>query len=408
MYFRPGEGIEDTAPQDKIADMTTTDDLKKRYRHALLRPLAKRKISPANRRHLEQAIVVMEREVIAGVIAPKLAERSRVIKESIGKGAWKEPAYARSMIELAEALLHSNRISDQEYVFIASSTSEAIHEERQFAGGYPELLDLDRKMDAIRQSHNLAPDEYWPIGRAPRKYRDLEAQYEQATDLRFVQTLKELGATALADLFMSDRKEFDRRRERGRRSMNHKNETSAALADAIVRYEQEARIAASSRAYACAVIMLGAAVEGLLLMRCLRSKKKSSEIASKLPKQQRPRDTNSPFRWTFEALIETCLAAGWLPKVKTSSIEINPQALAHSIREMRNRIHPGRVALDYPWIEFSERNFAHAELIYATLFATLSLGKYRRDIEEAVNSMSADIAHEDGFRKLAPYIDMNN
>jgi len=408
VYFRPSEGIEEVVPRDKIAVMTTTDDLKKRYRQTLLRPLAKRKVSPANRRHLERAIVMMEREVIADVLAPKLAERNRAINKSIGKGAWKEPAYARSMIELADALLHSNRISDQEYVFIASSTSEAIHEERQFAGVYPELLDLDRKMDAIRQSHNLAPDEYWPIGRGPRKYRDLEAQYKQATDSRFVQTLKELGATALADLFMSDRKEFDRRRERGRRSMNHKNETSAALADVIVRYEQEARIAASSGAYACAVTMLGAAVEGLLLMRCLRSKKKSSEIASRLPRQQRPRDTSSPLKWTFETLIETCLAAGWLPKVETSSIEIYPEALAHSLRDMRNRIHPGRVALDHPWIELSERNFAHAEVIYSTLFATLSLGTYRRVIEDAVDSMSVDIAHEDGFRKLAPYIDMSD
>jgi hypothetical protein len=93
----------------------------------------------------------------------------------------------------------------------------------------------------------------------------------------------------------------------------HKDELALVLKDVIVRYEEDARRAASARSYSAAITLLGAGMEGVLLLRCLRSKKKALGVATALPKRRRPRFTDDPRTWSFQTLIDVCLAAGWLP-----------------------------------------------------------------------------------------------
>src|SRR6185436_19402096 len=104
--------------------------------------------------------------------------------------------------------------------------------------------------------------------------------------------------------------------------------------------EADARRAAAIGAYAAAVSLLGAGLEGLLLLRCLRSKKKAIRVAKSLPKADRPGKPTEPTTWRFDQLIDVCLKAGWLPRVNTNVAVYESGGLAHLLRDMRNHVHP--------------------------------------------------------------------
>jgi hypothetical protein len=159
----------------------------------------------------------------------------------------------------------------------------------------------------------------------------------------------------------------------------HKDEITSALKDIVVRYEEDAHRAASAKAYSAAITLLGAGLEGLLLLRCLRSKQKSLRVARALPKQQRPRFPDDPTKWSFETLIDTCLAAGWLPPVSTSVAQYNPAGLAHILRLMRNYVHPGRHARERPWSVADKDDYKDAEAIYVTLMSRIVSGSSRAE-----------------------------
>jgi hypothetical protein len=145
-----------------------------------------------------------------------------------------------------------------------------------------------------------------------------------------------------------------------------------AIRDVVLRYEQDARRAASAKAYSAAVTSLGAGVEGLLLLRCLRSKAKAARVAERLPKRLRPRFTDDPTTWTFESLIEVSLRAEWLLPVETSVAQYSSVGLAHLLRRMRNHVHPGKQARERPWCETDERDYQDADAIYVVLLFTLA------------------------------------
>ena len=203
------------------------------------------------------------------------------------------------------------------------------------------------------------------------RYDALDTQYSAAIASRFIAALREFGLDDLADLRESDREEFDRLRERGRRYLFHKGEHIRVLKDIVLRHEEEASRAASAKAFTAGVILIGAALEGLLLIRCLRSEKKAIRTASMLPKRHRPHHSDDPIKWKFETLINTCLSAGWLPRISTEYAQYAPAALADILRNMRNLVHPGRCVRESPWLETDERDYKDAEAIYVTLRSKL-------------------------------------
>lgn len=180
--------------------------------------------------------------------------------------------------------------------------------------------------------------------------------------------------------------EFERLRERGRRYVYHSGEQIPAVRDIVIRYEADAHVAASAGVHSAGVILLGAAIEGLLLLRCLRSEQKSYRVASGLPRRLRPRFAKDPMTWTFETLIEVCFAAGWLPAVTTTEAKYYSAGLAHILRHMRNHVHPGKRARNKPWIEIDEREYDDAAAIYRLLLSSLgeSRGMSKTKTEEAV------------------------
>jgi hypothetical protein len=353
-----------------------TSPMKKNIDHHLLRPLDRRRTLTADRKAILRALEQLDDKTLGSAVLPSISKVVENARLSDSQGFWKDPAYARKQVVLAEALYKSRRISRSEYVLFASSPVETINEERWLDGRFnDELREITLELEAIDKESGLLPDQYWPKGQAPDEFRSrynaLHGQYDAVIEQHFTVALREFGLDDLADLRERSTDEFDRLRERGRRSLHHKGEDIPALKDIVVRYEEEASRAALVTTYAAGVILLGAALEGLLLIRCLRSKRKAIRIASALPRKQRPQFPDDPTRWRFETLIATCLSAGWLPRISTEYALYAPEGLADVLRNMRNFVHPGRCVREKPWSETDEREYKDAEAIYVSLRSKL-------------------------------------
>ena len=106
----------------------------------------------------------------------------------------------------------------------------------------------------------------------------------------------------------------------------------------IVRYHREAEKCASVRAYYAACIMIGAALEAMLLQICEVFEDEVAEAVLKLARKLK----RSIERWGLGDLIGVAVAFGWLPTRRgIASAEPGIGELAHLIQRLRNLSHPG-------------------------------------------------------------------
>lgn len=342
----------------------------------LLSPLDRRKTLIANQKSISRALERLDARAFGTAALPIAAESAKSSRKDLGKGFYRQPVHVRKQVSLSKALYLSRRVSRPQYVCFASMAVEMLNEERWLNGQFGnELHEIEQQISTLDQESGLLPDQYWPKGQAPKEFQNrydaLETQYSAVIECHFIAALREFGLDDLADLRESNKEEFDRLRERGRRSLFHKSEHVQVLKDIVIRHEEEAFRAASAKAYTAGVILIGAALEGLLLIRCLRSKSKAIRTAGTLPRRRRPYSPDDPSKWTFETLIGVCLSAGWLPRISTEYVQYAPDALADILREMRNLVHPGRFVRERPWLETDERDYKDAEAIYVTLRSKL-------------------------------------
>lgn len=350
-----------------------------KVRYALLKPLARRRPNTADQKAVIQALERLDNYALGVELLSQLREVIKTAKQDKRSGRWKDPDYVKKSVALAHALYMARRCSKEEYVFFAAFPVENLFDSRLSDGVFNgELGPINQAIDKIREERGLGPDEYWKVGEGPKDYQKLNDQWEAIYNKHFMETFREFGLNDLAELIEKKPTEFKRLRERGRRSLSHRDEIELAIRDIVVRFERDSRRAAEAKAYSAAVTSLGAALEGLLLLRCLRSKHKALRVAKKLPRKKRPRFLEDFTTWTFDNLIEVCLAAEWLPSVSTSYAEYNSAGLAHLLRAMRNYIHPGRHVKEKPWLEIDERDYNDAHAIYVILLSKIGGGKRQK------------------------------
>jgi hypothetical protein len=129
------------------------------------------------------------------------------------------------------------------------------------------------------------------------------------------------------------RKSSYQRKKRGPLS----DETFRLLSKIAVRYEREAEKCASVRAYYAACIMIGGALEAILLQMCDLFEHEVSEVIPTLPRK--PKGTIE--HWSLDDLIQIAVAVGWLPLHRGPDLaEPGIGELAHLLRRLRNLSHP--------------------------------------------------------------------
>jgi hypothetical protein len=348
-------------------------------RRRRLKPLVRRSLRVVDREALKKALSRLDDRALGVGALIELRDVLFSPGSKKDKRIWSDPVRIAESVVRAKVLYASRRTSTQEYVFFAAHPVESLCERRWMDGQYDkDLAPISQAMRAVEQQHGVEPVEYWPRGEEPTESARLNRQYEAVLDAKLVEALREFELDDLADLKERTSAEFERLRERGRRSVFHRDEYAPAIRDVVIRYEKDARRAAAVGAYSAAINSLGAGVEGLLILRCLRSSHRAGRISQKLHQRLRPRSPNDPKTWTFETLIEVCLKAGWLPPVETSVAQYDAAGLAHQLRRMRKHVHPGRHARERPWSETDEREYQDADSIYVILLSVL--GKARGSI----------------------------
>ena len=277
-----------------------------------------------------------------------------------GESAGKDAEVARRDVELARALFRARRFSWTEYVFYASVWCEGVHDGRHMDGVYaPVLAPLSRAIEVAEQAK--------PFDEAI--CASLNREYDRVIDEAFGDVCIELGAADIAELWRARRAEYDELRERGRRFVHHSDEYDRALRDLVAETSASAERSAAGGEFRAAVTLLGASLEGLLLQRCRRSARQARRVAAGLPRRMRNRAASPIEKWSFEILIEVCDRAGWLPTITSEAGALSPAGMAHSVREMRNWIHPGRESRDRPWKGVFGPDYQVAHALF-TLVAT--------------------------------------
>lgn len=79
----------------------------------------------------------------------------------------------------------------------------------------PELMRLVEEMTAIERAHGLRKDQLWPTDEAPEEWRALDEAWGRRADAIVEQAWRDRGHADLADLHAQNRKEFDRRSDKG-------------------------------------------------------------------------------------------------------------------------------------------------------------------------------------------------
>jgi hypothetical protein len=342
----------------------------KTVRKHLLKPLQRRPRHAFSGPALAAALEHLDERAAGELVLSETLKSMPKRGEGKPKESWKDPVAARRWIDFTKAMLKARRISHQEYCFYALYRVEGINDSRIMDGTYEfELGPIASAIDAIEKKYAQSTND--TLSNLDHEHRTLNRQYESVMDELLCDALVEFDLGDLVALKRNNPAELDRLRERGRRSVFHKDELKDALQDVVQRYEQDARRASGVGAYTAAITLLGAGLEGLLLLRCIKSKGKARRIAAVLPRKARPRNCNDLSSWRFETLIETCLAAGWLPPLASEVARYNPAGMAHSLRKMRNFVHPGKRATERPWIEAEQSDWKDAESIYLTLLSTV-------------------------------------
>lgn len=348
-------------------------------RTRLLTPLVRRSTGLSAEAQLRKLLGEFELRARVDDFIPELASELRraLEKKEPATGGYRD--LAATKIRLAAALYLGRRISLAEYVFTVAHAVDSAHELSQ---SNERLNEISAEMERIERAHGLAKDEYWPIDEAPEEYRQLNRLWEEVSASQRQKAFDELEGREAAAILRRDPNEFDRLRERGRRAYFEREQLPEILVDTVIRYEREASAAASAGAYTAAITMIGAALEGMLLLKCLKSPKKLSSVLAALPTKERPNKPGSPERWTLDELIIVCHAAGWLPEIHAKSLVIHPAGLAQRLRGIRNHVHPGKVSKERPWIAAEARDYEEANNFYKTLYARVFRGRLLKTIAE--------------------------
>jgi hypothetical protein len=115
-------------------------------------------------------------------------------------------------LEVYQAIRDSGIIPENAGFYLVSLPVDEISERHAEIA----LVDLETRLRAIEAAHGLGEDESWETGEAPDEYDDILEQYEQASDEIFAGLLLAHGEEEIAELFRTDRAEYDRRHDEGR------------------------------------------------------------------------------------------------------------------------------------------------------------------------------------------------
>jgi len=145
------------------------------------------------------------------------------------------------------------------------------------------------------------------------------------------------------------------------------------LLELLDRYKQEAEKSAGAGAYLAGCVMLGAALEGSLLVmsECYRDEIERSISA---PRDKRGK-VKSPYSWHLWQLLDVAGELNWLPARLSPNEDIEFEEALNKgdigdfvelVREIRNLVHPGKYVREWPGTTITEEHFEDCYALFGT------------------------------------------
>jgi hypothetical protein len=148
-------------------------------------------------------------------------------------------------------------------------------------------------------------------------------------------------------------------------------------------YIDEAEKCYESKAYFAGCVMLGSALEAILLIMVSQYPEEINKLKT-FPKRRGK--TTAPINWSLSDLLHIAAELKWLPcKLKRTDDYSSPEQGAidddaRIIQEIRNIVHPGKYLRSYPALEITEQHFSHAFQILEVIINRLHVKLTEKDI----------------------------
>lgn len=257
-------------------------------------------------------------------------------------------AHVRKWLEVIDAAHHAGRLQDPILRYLRVWQVDrllfhrGVHQEDD-----PEFAereqDLDERKNRVRALHGLPEWRWWPPGTGLAEAEELTQEDLALHDQRLTKVLREFGLEGEAENLEKDPKEFHRELELGRRAARGEL-SDEEIADVLrEQYLSEAHASAVMGAYQAAAAMVGAAMEAVLLARCLRSASTIAEVVAQIDPRERPKRLD-PRAWTFANMCRVADTAGWLPDFRANEVDfvLTGDSLINLVKDLRNMLHPAR------------------------------------------------------------------
>ena len=138
------------------------------------------------------------------------------------------------------------------------------------------------------------------------------------------------------------------------------------LNELIAEIEKEIEKCESARAYLAGCILIGAALESLLLAVVDIYPDEVKNAIAEINKQEKKKIKFKPLSWGLGLLIEIAIKCNWFPYKGTQGPEEGEIGdwLTKYVKELRDFVHPGRVLRYYIDISIRKEHFESARHLY--------------------------------------------
>ena len=148
----------------------------------------------------------------------------------------------------------------------------------------------------------------------------------------------------------------------------------------VTRYHTEAQICAEAGAYLAACVMLGAAIEGALVSMAEAEELRPDVERASSAVRDKKGVLVPPDEWSFGQLLALARELEWLPANLLPDEDIDlDEALERGdvgdfveyVREVRNLVHPGKYAREYPDVSIGDDHYADCYTVFELVVESL-------------------------------------
>jgi hypothetical protein len=229
------------------------------------------------------------------------------------------------------------------------------HENLWSEGKYEEELSpINKEIDAILKKHALNS------GEQPSEIDKLLKDYDDLWDIKLSDLFKEYGLKEFADFYSDNKEEYLKRYEEIKKNtVNFKLD----LRQIVIELEHESKKCADVEAFNAATILIGSAIEGLMLDVAQKDRKFVKVLIDKNKKLKNKLEILS---LTFSQLITFFLEAKIYPFDYDDESDDLHSSMLEVANNIRNLIHPGRkIKAKFP--KNSKQEYIFLESVFLNL-----------------------------------------